>query len=223
VCPSEIGLRGPLPADPTTPALYPVPVRRLPTGGFGFLQIPPRDGHPCLALRFRSPRPAEDFHLLIRNVPGTQEKGQAILARPCCTLLSASAAGQAQVWRRVCNFSARNSRRRAFESADVVWRVIRRSPLPLGSEFISSSLPAALLGCPHFRDVLLDADRSREFAPMPDFFRTGARDQKSTNPREWPRFDELKDVLPLKASRVAACLHTPVTSTEATISWLVPT
>ena len=50
----------------------PVPVRRHPTGGFGFLQIPPRDGHSCLALRFRSPRPAEDFHLLKRNMPGTQ-------------------------------------------------------------------------------------------------------------------------------------------------------
>src|SRR5262249_6430689 len=33
-------------------------------GGIGFLQIPPRGGHPCLALRFRSSRPAEDFHLL---------------------------------------------------------------------------------------------------------------------------------------------------------------
>jgi hypothetical protein len=29
----------------------------------GFLQIPPRDGHPCLDGRFRSPRSAEDFHL----------------------------------------------------------------------------------------------------------------------------------------------------------------
>src|SRR5829696_803326 len=28
-------------------------------------QIPPRGGHPCLALRFRSSRPAADFHLLL--------------------------------------------------------------------------------------------------------------------------------------------------------------
>ncbi len=79
VRPSEIGLRGPVPAEPTTPASYPfpvrrLPVRRLPTGDYGFLQIPPRDGHPCLALRFRSPRPAEDFHLLSHNMPGTHEK-----------------------------------------------------------------------------------------------------------------------------------------------------
>jgi hypothetical protein len=32
--------------------------------GLSFLQIPPRGGHPCLALRFRSSRPAEDLHLL---------------------------------------------------------------------------------------------------------------------------------------------------------------
>src|SRR5262249_36082155 len=32
--------------------------------GLGFLQIPPHGGHPCLALRFRSSRPAEDLHLL---------------------------------------------------------------------------------------------------------------------------------------------------------------
>jgi hypothetical protein len=43
-----------------------------PARGFGFLQIPPRDGHPCRTLRFRSPRPAEDFHLLNRPMPGTR-------------------------------------------------------------------------------------------------------------------------------------------------------
>src|SRR5205807_7757 len=58
------GLLRPLPDYPTTPALYPVSVRRIRGYGIGFLQIPPRGGHPCLALRFRSSRPAEDLHLL---------------------------------------------------------------------------------------------------------------------------------------------------------------
>src|SRR5262249_38063466 len=34
-----------------------------PSSGLSFLQIPPHDGHPCLASRFRSSRPAEDLHL----------------------------------------------------------------------------------------------------------------------------------------------------------------
>ena len=34
-----------------------------PSFGIGSLQIPPRDGHPGLASRFRSPRPAENLHL----------------------------------------------------------------------------------------------------------------------------------------------------------------
>jgi hypothetical protein len=34
-----------------------------PSFGISSLQIPPRDGHPGLASRFRSPRPAEDLHL----------------------------------------------------------------------------------------------------------------------------------------------------------------
>ena len=54
----------PWPDYPTTPASYPVSVRRIRVYGLGFLQIPPPGGHPCLALRFRSSRPAEDLHLL---------------------------------------------------------------------------------------------------------------------------------------------------------------
>src|SRR5262249_56798843 len=34
-----------------------------PSFGVGSLQIPPRGGHPGLASRFRSPRPAENLHL----------------------------------------------------------------------------------------------------------------------------------------------------------------
>src|ERR1043165_5176975 len=48
-----IGHPRPLPGYPTTLALYPVSVRRVRVGGVGFLRIPSRDGHPCLALRFR--------------------------------------------------------------------------------------------------------------------------------------------------------------------------
>ncbi len=64
----------PLPGYPTTWALYPVSVRRIRVGGIGFLQIPPRDGHPCLALRFGPSPPAEDLHLLRHNMPGAQKK-----------------------------------------------------------------------------------------------------------------------------------------------------
>ena len=63
-----------MPGYPTTLALYPISVRRIRVGGIGFLQIPPRDGHPCLALRFGPSPPAEDLHLLRHNIPGAQEK-----------------------------------------------------------------------------------------------------------------------------------------------------
>src|SRR5262249_20962827 len=53
-----------MPGCPTTLALYPVSVRRIRVGGIGFLQIPPHDGHPCLALQFGPSPPAEDLHLL---------------------------------------------------------------------------------------------------------------------------------------------------------------
>lgn len=78
----SIGHARPLPGYPTTPALYPVSVRRVRLGGIGFLPIPPRDGHPCLALRFRSSRPAEDLYLLIHDMPGTQ-KGEIHLFDEC--------------------------------------------------------------------------------------------------------------------------------------------
>ena len=41
----------------------PISVRQVRSYSIGFLQIPPRDGHPCLALCFRSSRYTEDFHL----------------------------------------------------------------------------------------------------------------------------------------------------------------
>jgi len=45
-------------------ALYRVSVRHIQNFVIGFLQIPPRDGHPCLDGQFRLLRPVEDFHLL---------------------------------------------------------------------------------------------------------------------------------------------------------------
>ncbi len=58
-----IGRLRPFPDYLTTPALYPIPVRRIRDYGISFLQILPRRGHPGLALGFRPSRPAEDFHL----------------------------------------------------------------------------------------------------------------------------------------------------------------
>jgi hypothetical protein len=48
-----VGHLRPLPDYPATPALYPVSVRRIRGYGSGFLQIPPRGGHPCLRLAVR--------------------------------------------------------------------------------------------------------------------------------------------------------------------------
>jgi hypothetical protein len=45
-------------------ALYPLSVRRIPDFVVGFLQIPPRGGHPCLDGWFRSSRSMGDFHPL---------------------------------------------------------------------------------------------------------------------------------------------------------------
>src|ERR1035438_7678283 len=45
-------------------ASYPVSVRRVRDFVIGFLQIPPRDGHPCLDGWFRSSRSMGDFHPL---------------------------------------------------------------------------------------------------------------------------------------------------------------
>jgi hypothetical protein len=44
-----IGLPRPWPGDPSCKGLNPLPVRRIRDFVIGFLQIPPRDGHPCLA------------------------------------------------------------------------------------------------------------------------------------------------------------------------------
>src|SRR5512141_1653607 len=45
-------------------ASYPLPVRRIRDFVIGFLQIPPRGGHPCLDGWFRSLRSMGDFHPL---------------------------------------------------------------------------------------------------------------------------------------------------------------
>ena len=45
-------------------ALYPLSVRRIHDFVVGFLQIPPRGGHPCLDGWFRSSRSMGDFHPL---------------------------------------------------------------------------------------------------------------------------------------------------------------
>src|SRR6266508_5716947 len=78
----------PLPGYPTAWALYPVSVRRIRVGGIGFLQIPPRGGHPCLAFRFGPSPPAEDFHLLTHNIPGAQQKRRKSAALQSCDDLS---------------------------------------------------------------------------------------------------------------------------------------
>ena len=44
-------------------ALYPLAVRRVRDFVIGFLQIPPRDGHPCLDGWFRSLRSIEDLSI----------------------------------------------------------------------------------------------------------------------------------------------------------------
>src|ERR1039457_4238982 len=56
----------PLPGRVThaTLALYPLPVRRIRDFVISFLQIPPRDGHPCLDGWFRSLRSIGGLHPL---------------------------------------------------------------------------------------------------------------------------------------------------------------
>src|SRR5579872_5892801 len=56
----------PVPGRVTHPtlALYPLPVRRIRDFVIGFLQIPPRDWHPCLYGWFRSSRSIGDLHPL---------------------------------------------------------------------------------------------------------------------------------------------------------------
>src|SRR5437667_7256880 len=71
----------------TTLALYPLAVRRVRDFVISFLQIPPRDGHPCLDGWFRSLRSIGDSHPLNatsysthqarRPVPLTRISGRA--------------------------------------------------------------------------------------------------------------------------------------------------
>jgi hypothetical protein len=49
---------------PCANSLYRFPVRHNQCYVISFLQIPPRDGHPCLDSRFRPIRPAADLHRL---------------------------------------------------------------------------------------------------------------------------------------------------------------
>lgn len=48
--------------------------------GYGFLQLPPHNGHHRLALRFAHYGPREDLLILKRNLPGTQRKGTRLSA-----------------------------------------------------------------------------------------------------------------------------------------------
>src|SRR6266542_3677744 len=68
----RIGLRDLALADPARQPCIRFLYVGPPARGFGFLQIPPPGGHPCRTLRFRSPRPAEELHLLNRPMPGTR-------------------------------------------------------------------------------------------------------------------------------------------------------
>ena len=43
-------------------ALYALPVRRVGNLRSDFLQIPPRDGHPCHSLTVPTAKPVTDFH-----------------------------------------------------------------------------------------------------------------------------------------------------------------
>jgi hypothetical protein len=72
-----IGLPRPWPGDPSWKGLYPLSVRRLRDFVIGFLQIPPRGGHPCLDGWFRSSRSMGDFHPL--NTSHTEHTRQECL------------------------------------------------------------------------------------------------------------------------------------------------
>src|SRR5450631_789614 len=87
----------PVPGRVTHAALasYPLPVRRIRDFVISFLQIPPRDGHPCLDGWFRSLRSIGDFHPLNANhTEHTRRKRLPHLASKlliCCGGAGASA------------------------------------------------------------------------------------------------------------------------------------
>src|ERR1700722_13240381 len=66
-------------------ASYPLAVRRLRDFAISFLQIPPRDGHPCLDGWFRSLRSMGDLHPLNAYHYSTHQPG---LAAPQSTRVS---------------------------------------------------------------------------------------------------------------------------------------
>src|SRR5580704_9524401 len=68
-------------------ASYPLAVRRLRDFAINFLQIPPRDGHPCLDGWFRSLRSMGDLHPLNAYHYSTHQPGLA--APPLCARSSA--------------------------------------------------------------------------------------------------------------------------------------
>src|SRR5437016_4144666 len=62
----------------TTLALYPLPVRRIRDFVISFLQIPPRDGHPCLDGWFQSLRSIGDSHPLNATSYSTHQAGRPV-------------------------------------------------------------------------------------------------------------------------------------------------
>ena len=72
-----IGLPRPWPGDPRCCRPHPIPVRRIHNFVISFLQIPPRDGHPCLDGWFRSSQSMGDFHPL--NASHTEHTKQECL------------------------------------------------------------------------------------------------------------------------------------------------
>ena len=75
-----IGLPDPGRVTQAAKALYPLPVRRIRDFVIGFLQIPPRGGHPCLDGWLRSLRSMRDFHPL--NTSHTEQTRPRACPRP---------------------------------------------------------------------------------------------------------------------------------------------
>jgi hypothetical protein len=83
-----IGRPRPWPGTHATLALYPLPICRIRDCVIGFLQIPPRDGHPCLDGWFRSLRSIGDSHPLNAHHYSThQPKAPALLYRQCHSMV----------------------------------------------------------------------------------------------------------------------------------------
>jgi len=72
----------------TTLALYPFPLRRVRDFAISFLQIPPRDGHPCLDGWFRSLRSIGDSHPLNAHHYSTHQAEACATAQAATTVKS---------------------------------------------------------------------------------------------------------------------------------------